>query len=80
MKASKVIRSIKTNTKEWYVLSDNDKRIVMSNGTGWFFVRYSNYGGFKITSPDNKVEMNYEENDVIAQQLWMCLVNILLGI
>ena len=80
MKVSQAIRSIKTNTKEWYVLSDNDKRIVMSNGSGYYFVRYSNYGGFKITSPEYKVEMNYEEADVVAQQLWMCLVNILLGI
>lgn len=80
MKASQVIRSIKSTPNQWYVVSDNDERVVMTNGSNYYFVRYSNYGGFKLTSPEHGVEMDYDESDVVAQQLWMKLVNVLLGI
>jgi hypothetical protein len=80
MKVSQVIKSIKVNSKAWSLVTQDDTRIIMTNGEGYYFVRYCHFKGFKLFSPSNQIEMNYEENDVVAQQLWGYLVNVLLGL
>lgn len=68
--ASQVIKSIKTAPKSWNQFSLNNERLVMTNNNGWFFINYCNKKGFRIVSLENKVDMVYEETDVVAQQLW----------
>lgn len=80
MTPSQVIKSIKTNTKEWSLLLQDNEKLIMTNDKGFFFIRYNNFKGFKLLSVSHKVEMNYEESEVVAQQLWMYLVNVIIGI
>lgn len=77
---SKVIRSIKTDYTSWVLFGQTDSKLIMTNNKGYYFIRYSRFKGFKLYSPDAKVEMFYAEEDPIAQQLWGYLVNSLLGV
>lgn len=80
MKVSQVIKSIKVNSQVWSVVVQDDNKIIMTNNEGYYFVRYCNFKGFRLFSPSNQIEMNYEETDVVAQQLWGYLVNVIIGI
>lgn len=79
MTPSKVIKSIKTNPKEWSLLLQDNEKLIMTNDKGFFFIRYNNFKGFKLLSITHKVEMKYEENDVVAQQLWEYLVDVIIS-
>ena len=79
MKASQVIRSIKTNVQSWSVVYESDTAIVFTNSKGWTFTNYVGTG-FVLKCRSQSVEMTWDKSDMVADQLWMSLLDVLLGI
>lgn len=82
MSTSKVIKSIKTETYAWGVISQTDVGITFAYcmNPDWKFIRVSLNlgGGFVLKNDAEKVKMVWREEDTIASQLWGYLLSDLL--
>ncbi|MDJ0534871.1 MAG: hypothetical protein QNJ70_20720 [Xenococcaceae cyanobacterium MO_207.B15] len=82
MRTGQVIKSITVNPSDWNKVKDNNIALVFTNNEGWYFIRKSLNigGGFKLVNQSQKVEMNWDESDAVASQLWQSLFNNRLGL
>ena len=82
MSTTKVIKSIRTATSSWRLVTETESCLVFTNGAGWCFVRISVKigGGYKLINKAEGVEMKWTEEDPIGTQLWQPLCDQMLGL
>ena len=81
MRTSQVIKSIKCEPESWTNIAETTSALIFTNHQGWYFVRQASDigGGFKLVNRAEEIEMNWIEQDTIANQLWDSLASKFLG-